>query len=100
MKNIALTFLAALSLIQLEGVLPPLYQTSKEMIAILSDEQLGKTLQSGEVIEKMEKNDHGYAIITNKSHLQVSILYEEAKQPGPATFKIDFGNRIPFDIES
>lgn len=94
MYRIGFTFLAILATTQLQGLLPPLYQTANEIKAILSDEQLGGKLESGEVIEKIEKNDHGYEIWTNKSHLQVSIVYEHLQHPGPAQYKLYFNDRI------
>ena len=99
MKKIGLTVLASITIIQAQAALPPLYQTSKEIMMMMQDSQLGEKLQSGEVIEKIEKNKDGYEIVTNKSHLQVTILYELAKQPGPVNFKLHFGDRIPLSFQ-
>lgn len=99
MKKLGLALLAALIIMQAEALLPPLYQTSGEIKAIMSDDQLGQKLQSGEVIEKIEKNDYGYEITTNKSHVQVSIVYEHATQPGPAHYKIYFSDPAPISFE-
>jgi hypothetical protein len=92
MKKLGLTLLAALIVIQAEALLPPLYQTSSEIKAILADEQLGQKLQSGEVIEKIEKNAQGYEITTNQHKLLVKVVYEHAKGPGPAHYKLLFDN--------
>ena len=60
MHKYALAIVAAFVIGQVEAALPPLYQTSKEIVSIMTDDQLGKKLQSGEVIEKIEKNEDGY----------------------------------------
>lgn len=95
MKNLALILFIVLFIRHIEAVLPPLYQTSKEIIMIMSDEQLGKKLQSGEVIEKIEKNDLGYEITTNKNQLQVNVVYEPLQQPGPAHYNLLFNHPTP-----
>ena len=91
MKKLAFTILASLALTQAEALLPPLYQGSTEIKAILGDEQLGQKLGAGDVITKIEKTDQGYVITTNKHRLPVYVNYEPAKMPGPAQYKIHFG---------
>ena len=96
MKRLALVVVASSIFIQAQAILPPLYQTSSEIKAIMANEQLGEKLQSGEVIEKIEKNDRGYEITTNKSRLQVDVEYEPTERfAGPAHYKLHFGNPIP-----
>ncbi len=79
-----------LIILRAEAALPPLYQTSSEIKAIMEDIQLGQKLQSGESIEKIEKNDQGYLITTNKSQLQVKVTYQPAQQPGPVSYQLHF----------
>lgn len=79
-----------LSLGHLSAALPPLYQGLAELKAILNDPQLSKELQSGEVIESLEKTETGYEIHTNKSQLQVEVHYKPQKQPGPVQFDLEF----------
>ncbi len=95
MKILGLTILACFAIMQAEAILPPLYETSSEIKAIMADEQLGQKLQSGEVIVKVEKNDQGYEITTNHHRLQVYVTYEPAQRPGPAHFKLRFGEPAP-----
>lgn len=97
MKRLALTILASLALTQAEALLPPLYQGSTELKAILGDEQLGQKLGAGDVITKIEKTDQGYTITTNKHKMEVFVVYEPAKQPGPAHYKIHFGEALPLE---
>ena len=99
MKIFALILLASLGGMQAEALLPPLYQTSSEIKAIMADEQLGQKLQAGEVIEKIEKNDKGYEITTNKSHLQVNVMNETAQRPGPTHYKLQFGEPTPLSSQ-
>ena len=92
MKKLSLFLLALCLIFQVEAILPPLYETSSVIQQILRDDQLGKTLQSGEVIEKIEKNSAGYLITTNKSRVQVRVEVLPAQNMGPAQFKISFGH--------
>lgn len=96
MKNFAFILLASLAMMtQAEALLPPLYQGAIELKAILGDEQLGQKVGAGEVITKIEKTDQGYEITTNKHTLPVYVDYEPAKMPGPAHYKIRFGEAAP-----
>lgn len=95
MKKLGLVILAALVVTQADALLPPLYETSAQIKAMMSNEQLGQKLQSGEVIEKIERNEQGYEITTNKSRIQVNVVYEPSQHPGPAHYTLQFGNRIP-----
>lgn len=95
MHKYALAIVAAFVIGQVEAALPPLYQTSKEIVSIMTDDQLGKKLQSGEVIEKIEKNEDGYEISTNKNKVQVKVVYQPAERPGPARYHLVFENPVP-----
>lgn len=97
MKTFAFMLLATIALNHAEALLPPLYQETAELKAILSDERLGQKLSAGDVILKIEKSDQGYEITTNKHHLQVFIDYEPAQRPGPAQYKIRFGEVAPLN---
>lgn len=78
-----------------EAALPPLYQTSAEIKAIMSDHRLGDKLQSGEPIINIEKIAQGYLITTNRSQLQVKVIYEPSERPGPSQYRLDFGDPTP-----
>jgi hypothetical protein len=96
MKRLILTLFASLAIMQAEALLPPLYQSTAEIKAILADDQLGKKLQSGEIIKKIKKNAQGYEIITNHHRLQVTVENEPSQGPGPAHFKLIFDNPTPY----
>lgn len=76
---------------------PPLYESAKEITAILNDSQLGEKLGSGEMILLIEKspNDKSYLIWTNHHRLQVNVSYEALEHPGPAHFKLHFETPTP-----
>lgn len=95
MKRVMLILLANCAIAQTEALLPPLYKGSAELKAILSDEELGRQLGSGDVITKIERTTSGYEITTNKHHLQVYVDHEPAQRPGPALYKIRFGEATP-----
>lgn len=95
MKSMILSVWMTLALgTAVEAALPPLYQTAAEIKSMMADEQLGQKLQSGEAIMTIQKTDAGYEIVTNQHRLQVEVNYEPAKQPGPAKFKLQFGDPV------
>lgn len=96
MKKItAAFFLSFVFALSIEGVLPPLYETSAVIKSIMSDEQLGKKLQSGEAILTVQKNDNGYEIMTNHHKVQVNVIYQPTDRPGPAKYIIQFEDPVP-----
>lgn len=91
MRSLGFIFATTLTVTQpLLGLLPPLYESKKEMLAILESPELLSKLSSGELIIAIEKNESGYEVRTNKSHLQVDVQYQEAEHPGPAQFELEF----------
>ncbi len=82
-------FLGAVS--QSEAVLPPLYSGVAEIKGMLSSPDLGKVLQSGEVIMSIIKTESGYRITTNKHIVDVTVTARHQKMPGPAVYDFSFG---------
>lgn len=80
----------------LQAVLPPLYQTSKELSAVLQGDLLGKALPAGEPILEIRRNSQGYEITTLHYHVQANVIYKTSDRPGPAQFEVEFekANRI------
>lgn len=96
MKRLAAFLLASLTLISAaEAALPPLYESISEIQSVLSDQQLGKKLHSGEAIISIQKNDLGYEIATHQNRLQVNVVYEPSERPGPARYHLQFEDPIP-----
>lgn len=77
------------------AALPPLYQSIKEFKALLDDPKLTKNLSSGEMITEINKVDNDFEITTNKQKMNVRVVYQSQKQPGPAVFKLEFSTPIP-----
>lgn len=98
MKTMTLTLLTALTLAgSVQAALPPLYQSSAEINAIMIDDQLGRKLQSGELITDIHKNEQGYLITTNHNRLQVNVEYMPSR-PGPVKFNLHFEDPIPLKV--
>jgi hypothetical protein len=96
MKKLLFLLPAVMTLIStLDAALPPLYQTSNEINAILKSPEFGKKLHSGEVIETIQKNEAGYLVTTNYHTLQIDILYQENGKIGPAQFNLQFEEPQP-----
>lgn len=79
-----------MSITSVFAALPPLYQSVKELKAILEDPELANELTSGEVIESIEKNESGYEVRSNRSHLQIDVHYKPQSMPGPVAFDLQF----------
>lgn len=73
------------------AALPPLWQSTKEIKAILDDPQFGSSLQSGEEIQKIKRTEGGWLIVTNKNHLLVKVIPKPQANPGPKNFALEFG---------
>jgi hypothetical protein len=72
------------------AILPPLWQGTAEIKAIIEDKRFGENLQSGEVIEEIKRTETGWLVRTNKNELRVTITYLPATRPGPAQFEMEF----------
>jgi hypothetical protein len=90
MKLAALTLVASLLTSTAFAALPPLYETLKEFKTLIEDPRLEHSLTSADAIEKIERNEQGFVITTNKRTLIVKIAYEPAMRPGPAKYKLIF----------
>lgn len=88
-----LFFLALVATSALTALLPPVWQDVAEIKAILNDERLNQYLDSGETLEKIEKQPTGWLFRTNKSILFVEIHPEKQSMPGPEKFTIEFNKR-------
>ena len=96
MNRFAMAFLAFLAYVgTAQAALPPLYQSTAEIKALMTDDRLGEKLQSGELITGIQKNDQGYEIITNQHRLQVNVDYLPGNRPGPAKFNLRFEEPAP-----
>lgn len=73
------------------ALLPPLWQSRDEIIAILNDPGFGTHFQSGELIEHIKRTNEGWVIVTNHQRVKVKVIPKPQKMPGPAQFTIEFG---------
>lgn len=91
MKFAVLTLLASLLTHSMSyAALPPLYETLKEFKTLIEDPRLEHSFTSGDAIEKIERNEDGFTITSNKRTVHVKIAYEPAMRPGPAKYKLIF----------
>lgn len=75
--------------------LPPAVQSSREIIAILSDERLYQLLGYGEQIDSIVKTEDGYKVRTEKFTLQVHVHYvPNAECCGPRKFVLEFDEPV------
>lgn len=75
---------------QMVGELCPSAQRIRELVAILTDRRLFETLGSVEMIERIEKTEKGYLIISKNLSLQIEVIYHDPDQIGPIQFELVF----------
>lgn len=80
----------------LSAILPPLYESLKEIKSIVNSPDLTARLQSGELITKIERNDAGFEITTNQHTLQIDVEYIPTGRIGPAEYKLFFHEPIAY----
>lgn len=73
-----------------QAILPPYYESVKEIQSIISSPELAEIIGSGEPILSIERNDKGYEIDTNRYRIQVDLTYKSVPMPGPATYTLKF----------
>lgn len=75
------------------ALLPPYYESAKEIIAILSDARVAEKITSGRVINSITKTESGYMISAGTCTLQIKIKYLPLPNGmvGPAVFEIEPG---------
>lgn len=72
------------------AALPPLYETLKEFKSLIEDPRLENSFTSGEAIVKIERDEQGFIVSTNKRTIHVQVVYEPATMPGPEKYKLVF----------
>jgi len=81
--------------IKLHAALPPLYQSLKEIDAIISDARLKEELGSAEPVLEIKRVADGYLIFTNRYTLRVEVIYIPQEMIGPAKFELKFNEKEP-----
>jgi hypothetical protein len=81
-----------------EAVLPPLWNSVREIQAILKDEQLGHFLTSADLIEEIRKEGDGYYILGSQHACRVQVIYTPLPQGmvGPSPFHLVFSTTDKF----
>jgi hypothetical protein len=79
------------------AVLPPFYQTSEEIEAILDSDELASAFGSGEPIMEIKRVEEGYLVKGNRYQITVKIKYIPTDRLGPAKFELSFEE--PVSIE-
>jgi hypothetical protein len=79
------------------GALPPIWQGVAEIKAILNDPQLATVLDSGEILESIERSGQGWMITTSQSEVRVEVIAQKMTMPGPELFRLNFvkSQRLP-----
>lgn len=88
MKKLFFIFIF-LTCVKTYALLPPLYQSIKEIDQIITDERVQNELTSAEPILEVKRAEGGYIIITNRYSLFVEVNYTPQDLIRPAKFEID-----------
>ena len=81
--------------VKANALLPPLYQSLKEIDAIISNEQLKEELGSAEAVLEIKRVKDGYLVLTRQYMLKVEVIYIPRKIIGPAKFELRFHEKEP-----
>ena len=73
-----------------DALLPPLYQSIRELSAILASEELPQHLSAGEAIEAIHHNEEGYRIDGSRSSCFVKVIPIPQAKIGPMEFTLHF----------
>ncbi len=76
------------------AVLPPYYESSKEITAILNDPTVADKITSGRPINSITRTETGYTIVARECSLEVKINYlpQKGGMVGPAKFEMKPGD--------
>lgn len=80
------------------AALPPLYQSLREIKAIISYERLINELGSAEAVIGIKKVENGYLVKTFRYELKVDVIYIPQEMVGPAKFELKFNQKQLKDI--
>ncbi len=95
-KLLALCFATSFVTAYAGAILPPLYHTLAEFKAIVEAPELTESLQSGEAIISITREENlKFTVLTNKHKLIVDIIYEHTDKIGPAKFHLQFQQPEP-----
>jgi len=80
------------------AVLPPFYQSTREIKDLLSDKRLAEKLGSGQMILEVNRTEKGYLIITPKKRLEIDVHYHFSKfTVGPSQYEFYFHEPVPVE---
>lgn len=83
----------------LTAALPPFYQSTKEIQALLADPEFHELLGSAEAIRGIVRTESGYAVTTRTRTVLVDVRYHALGHPGPVPFSFHFNEPIEQPLE-
>ena len=98
MKKLMFVIAFAICSISAFAVLPPFYQSSKEIKRIINDARTHEMLGSAQMILDIKKEDGGWVITTQNYELHIDIIYQLTEHLGPAVFELEYHE--PVEINS
>lgn len=91
MKKCLFTCLLSMLLAQSGfALLSPLSESLVELKTLLEDPRLQKSFGEGEAVQSIERTNEGYLVQTNKSKLNVDLIYRPMNRIGPQQFEFHF----------
>lgn len=72
------------------GLLPPLFQSVREIEAIVSSEDLKVKIPPSQPIHALTKVEKGYILETQDYQMAIDVVYKQQATPGPMQFELIF----------
>ncbi len=97
MKKLLFILLASTSF----AALPPLAQSTRELQAVLSDNQFYQNLGGAELIKEIIRTEKGFLVLTQNYVMRVDVKYGsrgDQKMVGPVSFELEF--HAPVDLRT
>lgn len=78
------------------AALPPLYQSQRELMSVLQNNEVLEKLGSGSPIDGIIRNEKGYSVLSKGCTLQVDVIYLPLPDGmvGPAKYKLEVADQL------
>jgi len=86
--------------IGLEGALPPVYESIRELQALIDSPELVPALEGVAPITEIQRRDNRFIVVTPNKTIEVTVVYQPVDHPGPAKFYLDFHHETTEASES
>jgi len=94
---LGILFCLSTAAFHVEALLPPVYESTREYKALITNRELTTQLGSAEMIRDIKRDETGFTVTGLHHTLKVDVVYDPISHPGPAQFHLVFHK--PVEIE-